>query len=209
MKVIAGLGNPGSKYSGTRHNAGFKVVDALAEKYGISLKRRGFGGVYGVGKAAGEELVLFKPQTYMNLSGDAVNAVCSRYLDSIEGLLIICDDVVLPLGMVRLRKRGSSGGHNGLRSIIEHFGTEFARLRVGVRGETPVFDMKSYVLSDFLPEEREMAGETFQKAVFCLEKWLSGGIEEAMRGCNKGKVKQETSSADSGKTGRDDPERPL
>ena len=180
MKIIAGLGNPGEKYDGTRHNAGFMVVREIAGKHGISIKKRAYGGVYGFGKILGQELLIFEPHTYMNLSGEAINAICSRHLEKKEDLLVVSDDVVLALGVLRLREKGSSGGHNGLSSIISYLGADFARLRVGVGMEKAVPDMKDYVLSNFRSEEQPILKEVISRAVLCAEEWLVSGAKKAM-----------------------------
>jgi peptidyl-tRNA hydrolase, PTH1 family len=192
MKIIAGLGNPGREYEQTRHNAGFIVLRAIADKHGIEIKKKAFGGVYGFGKALGRELALFEPQTYMNLSGEAVNAICSGRLEDRKDLLVISDDVALPFGSLRIRKQGSSGGHNGLRSIIQFLGDDFARLRVGVGKESPVADMKDYVLSRFTEEEREQLTGVVARAVECAEEWMVAGINKAMAGYNQGKPRRES-----------------
>lgn len=186
MKIIVGLGNPGSEYEGTRHNAGFMAIAAVAEKYGIEIKKKAFGGLYGFGKVLGREITLFKPETYMNLSGEAVGGICGKKLEDKKDLLVISDDVALPLGVIRLREKGSSGGHNGLRSVIQYLGTDFARLRIGVGKQEKVPDMKSYVLSDFLPEERAVLREGIARAVMCVEEWLVYGIRKAMSEHNDG-----------------------
>ena len=180
MKIIVGLGNPGLKYRNTRHNAGFLVIKELAEKNGISLRKKAFGGVYGIGRVTAREAMLFEPHTYMNLSGEAVKAVCDRKLEEKEDLLVISDDFNLPLGSVRLREKGSAGGHNGLKSIIDHMGTDFARLRVGVGAATPMEDMSDYVLSSFAKKERPILQEGIVKAVSCVEIWLEEGVRAAM-----------------------------
>jgi peptidyl-tRNA hydrolase, PTH1 family len=184
MKIISGLGNPGADYKDTRHNAGFMVVDAISGKYGISLKKKAYGGVYGVGRVLGKEVVLFQPHTYMNLSGEAVNAVCSRTLHEKEDLLVVSDDVALPLGVIRLREKGSSGGHNGLKSIIGYLGSDFARLRIGVGSDDQVCDMKEFVLSDFRREELTALKEVISRSVLCAEDWIVYGVKKAMAGHN-------------------------
>lgn len=184
MKIIAGLGNPGLRYRNTRHNAGFLAVKALAKKYHISLKKKGFGGVYGIGRILGEEVMLFEPMTYMNLSGEAVKSASSSKMEDRKDLLVISDDVSLPLGRIRLRDNGSSGGHNGLESIIGNIGADFSRLRLGV-GEAPLeADMAAYVLSPFSRKERPALNEAMEKAVDAIEIWLKEGINKAMNSCN-------------------------
>ena len=184
MKIIAGLGNPGLRYRNTRHNAGFKVVEALGDKYGIRIKKKGFGGVYGVGQACGNEVMLFKPTTYMNLSGEPLQAVCSKHLETRGELLVISDDFALPLGIIRLRVKGSSGGHNGLRSIIGRFGEDFCRLRVGIGGEEEGNEKKVFVLSSFSKYEKAELKKGVEKAAGCVETWLREGSESAMKEWN-------------------------
>ncbi|MFH1836601.1 MAG: aminoacyl-tRNA hydrolase [Candidatus Omnitrophota bacterium] len=180
MKSIIGLGNPGFRYRNTRHNVGFEVVSFLAKKYRINLKNRGFSGIYGIGKIQGEETMLFKPRTYMNLSGEAVGSVYSSKLEGTHDLLVISDDFNLPLGAIRLREKGSAGGHNGLKSIIERIGEDFPRLRVGVAaGEVPE-GKTSYVLGSFSRKEKDPLKEMIEKAAECTETWLTAGIKEAM-----------------------------
>jgi len=188
MKIIVGLGNPGTEYAGTRHNAGFMAVKAISEKYGISLKKRAFGGVYGFGKVLGKELMLFEPHTYMNLSGDAVNAICSRHLEKKNGLLVISDDMALPLGVIRIREKGSSGGHNGLSSIIGYLGQDFSRLRIGIGMENTVPNMKEYVLSEFRKAEQPVLKEVITRLVLYAEEWLVSGVKKAMALHNDGKA---------------------
>ncbi|RKY42362.1 MAG: aminoacyl-tRNA hydrolase [Candidatus Makaraimicrobium thalassicum] len=201
MKIIVGLGNPGLKYRNTRHNAGFLALGALAKKYRIAIKKRGFSGIYGIGRILQQEVVLFEPLTYMNLSGEAVKAVCSfgqgeglrGKKRSKKDLLVISDDFNLALGRIRLRQKGSSGGHNGLQSTIEKMGPDFFRLRVGVGPAGPggfeedrhLMDMSAYVLSPFLRGERGVLNEALGKAVGCIETWLTAGIKEAMNRYNK------------------------
>ena len=191
MKIIAGLGNPGKGYKNTRHNAGFMVIKEISQKHGILLKKKAFGGLYGFGKIFGKEVILFEPQTYMNLSGEAVNAVCARHLEKREDLLVINDDTALTLGTIRIREKGSSGGHNGLKSIIQYIGTDFARLRVGVGKGGPLIDMKDHVLSDFLSEEGKVLDEVIRRAAMCAEKWISEGLKRAMEGYNDRKTSGE------------------
>ena len=184
MKIVVGLGNPGFRYRNTKHNVGFKVVDLLAKKHRLSVKKKGFNGVYGVGRIAGEEVMLFKPATYMNLSGEAVHAVCSSRLEEKKDLLIVSDDADLTLGRIRIREKGSSGGHNGLQSIIDKTGPDFARLRIGVRTEETVEDLASYVLSPFSRKYRSSLDEILEKAADCTESWLRKGTKEAMNRYN-------------------------
>lgn len=185
MKIIVGLGNPGFKYRNTKHNAGFKVLDVLAKRHRLSIKKKGFNGIYGFGRIKGKEVILFKPLTYMNLSGKAVGALCASHLSDKRDLLIISDDLDLPLGDMRLREKGSSGGHNGLQSIIEEIGSEFARLKLGIRIEGPIEDAASYVLSSFPRAARRDLNNFFDEAAECAETWLEKGTKSAMNYYNK------------------------
>lgn len=185
MKIIVGLGNPGLRYRMTRHNVGFLVLKALSKKYRLSIKKKGFQGVYGFGRIARQEVMLFEPLTYMNLSGEAVNSVCSSALEEKNGLLVVSDDINLPLGSIRIRQRGSSGGHNGLQSIIGKIGPDFPRVRIGVKADEVVEDMAAYVLSPFPRVQRAVLPEILERAVECIEIWLSTGIEEAMARSNE------------------------
>ena len=180
MKIIVGLGNPGLRYRNTRHNAGFLALKVLSKKYRIPIKKKGFNGAYGIGRIEDEEVMLFAPLTYMNLSGEAVAAVCSSKLEEQEDLLVVTDDFNLPFGRIRLREKGSSGGHNGLESITEKTGEEFSRLRIGVGRDTPIDDMSRYVLSGFSKQERTALGEVLEKTAECVDIWLKNGIKEAM-----------------------------
>ncbi len=185
MKIIAGLGNPGLRYRNTRHNVGFMVIDALAKKHRISVRKKGFQGVYGIGRIARKEVMLFKPLTYVNLSGSAVKSVCASRIDDKEDFLAVSDEINLPLGRIRLRRQGSSGGHNGLQSIIDQIGPDFPRLRVGVKNTDVIEDMVAYVLSPFPRKERAVLSEAVEEAVGSVETWVAEGIAEAIRRYNK------------------------
>ena len=195
MKIIVGLGNPGLKYGGTRHNTGFMVLKSFAKKHGIGIKKKGFNGVYGIGKVFGQEIMLFEPLTYMNLSGEAVKAVCASKMENLNDLLVVTDDFSLPIGAIRLREKGSSGGHNGLSSIIGHLGSDFTRIRVGIASEgflsideqisSADKDTASYVLSNFSRKEKPDLSAAVEKAIECIEIWLGSGAKEAMNKCNK------------------------
>ncbi len=173
MKIIVGLGNPGLRYKSTRHNVGFMVIKVLSEQCGIRLKKKGFGGIYGIGRIKGREAMLFKPATYMNLSGEALYSVFSSKAENkTKDLLVISDDFNLPLGSIRFREKGSAGGHNGLQSIIDRIGPDFARLRVGIGGAA-LGDMSKYVLAAFPPDERGIIKEAVQNAAMAAEIWLT------------------------------------
>jgi PTH1 family peptidyl-tRNA hydrolase len=184
MKIIVGLGNPGLRYRSTRHNAGFMVLKALAKKYRMSIRKKGFQGVYGVGRILDKEVMLFEPLTFMNRSGGAVKAVCSSKLEEDKDLLVVSDDFNIPLGTIRLREKGSAGGHNGLQSVIENIGPDFARLRIGIGAGEASGDMSSYVLSPFPRVERPVLEEMLVSAVTMIETWLEKGVKEAMNSHN-------------------------
>jgi PTH1 family peptidyl-tRNA hydrolase len=185
MKIIVGLGNPGLKYKNTKHNIGFKVLDALAKKHRLRIKKKGFHGIYGIGRIAGREVMLFKPLTYINLSGEAVEAVSASHLRDKKDLLVVNDDLDLPFGCIRLRERGSSGGHKGLTSIIEKIGPDFARLKVGIKINEPPLNAAAYVLSSFPRDVRSGLDDVLQKGARCAEMWLGKGITEAMSRYNR------------------------
>lgn len=181
MKVIVGLGNPGRKYAKTRHNVGFRVASALADKHGIRLNTKGLrNSLIGRGKILGEEVVIALPQTYMNRSGEAVKAILSRKKTELQDLLIICDDINLSLGIVRIRAKGSAGGHNGLASIIEHLGSgDFARIRVGIGHDTESANLSGYVLSTFKKSEEGILDEVVETSIDCCEVWVKDGLDRA------------------------------
>lgn len=185
-QVIVGLGNPEPKYDDTRHNIGFAVVDALAHAWGIKLSPdRRFQGFFGEGLAVGSSKVrLLKPTTYMNRSGQAVRSVTDWYKVPPEGVLVIYDDMDLPVGRLRLRLSGSAGGHNGMKSTIAHLGTEkFPRLRLGIgKPKVPNTDNGSisHVLGKFAPDEKEQVAAALQLAVEAVEMSLKQGVEKAM-----------------------------
>ncbi len=184
MKIIVGLGNPGILYKNTRHNIGFMVIDALAKKYRISVKKKLYRGLCGSGRIKGLETVLFKSLTYMNLSGEAVKAVYADRSDKIEDLLVVADDFNLPIGQIRLREKGSSGGHNGLSSIIELLGKDFARLKLGIGVLPEKGDPSSFVLSRFSRKDKKDLKYTIEDAVGCVELWIKEGSKEAMNRYN-------------------------
>jgi PTH1 family peptidyl-tRNA hydrolase len=184
MKVVVGLGNPGPKYAGTRHNVGFEVVDYLAAGPGCSPFREKFEAFVAELKEAAETVLLVKPLTFMNLSGRAVRAVLDFYKLSVESLLVVCDDFNLPLGKLRVRAKGSHGGQNGLRSIQEHLGTDaYTRLRIGV-GQPAPGDAVDFVLSKFKPGERKAAEEAVATAAQAVLVWVRSGTEACMNRFN-------------------------
>jgi len=199
MKVIVGLGNPGLKYAGTRHNVGFDVIDYLAAGPGCTPFREKFEAFVAELKEGDETVLLIKPLTFMNLSGRAVRAVLDFYKLPVEQLLVVCDDFNLPLGKLRIRTKGSHGGQNGLRNIQEQLGTDaYARLRIGV-GE-PGHDAVDHVLSKFKPGERKAVDDAIATTAQAALVWIRQGVEVAMnrfnggedpQSCDKGKVKKE------------------
>jgi PTH1 family peptidyl-tRNA hydrolase len=183
-RLIIGLGNPGRKYAGNRHNVGFQCLDCLAEAWGLSFSRQKHKALLAQGEIAGLEVILAKPQTFMNLSGDAVERMARFYKVSPENILVIYDDLDLPLGRIRLRPEGGSGGHKGMKSIIEHLGANgFPRLRVGI-GRPTHGDPVNYVLDDFTLDERITVDVVYEKVVSAVELWLTEGIGAAMNRYN-------------------------
>jgi PTH1 family peptidyl-tRNA hydrolase len=181
LRLIVGLGNPGRRYAGTRHNLGYEVLEELGRRHGIEPTRRKFRGGLGEGMIAGHRVVLLQPKTYMNLSGESVAPAMRFYDLPLTHLLVICDDVHLPPGGIRLRRSGSAGGHNGLISIIQHLGSEsFPRLRIGIGEPPPGLDQVRYVLMPFRREEMAEVREAIDLAADAVEAWLGEGIEAAM-----------------------------
>lgn len=180
MKLIAGLGNPGTDYDGTRHNVGFMVLDALGQTFGVSVKRKKFGALAEEVLHGDEKLLLLKPQQYMNRSGHAIATAAGFYkLDPAE-ILVVTDDMALPIGQLRLRAKGSAGGHNGLKDIIAALGTEqFPRLRVGI-GDSGRRDAADYVLSRFTEQERPIVNQAVATAVQAVLCCATDGVETAM-----------------------------
>jgi PTH1 family peptidyl-tRNA hydrolase len=195
MKAIIGLGNPGMKYAGTRHNIGFDAVTAIADKYNLSINNKKFKGVYADGHIAGEKVLLIQPQTFMNLSGECVREVADFYKLNPDEIIIICDDINLDVGRLRIRKKGSAGGHNGLKNIIAHLGTEeFPRIRVGVGEKTEGWDLADYVLARFDKDSEPVIREALANVVGAVETWISEGIDAAMNRFNVSAKKKEESS---------------
>ena len=186
MFVIAGLGNPGSRYERTRHNVGFQVIDRLAAKYGIEISQKKHRALCGVGTMEGYKVLLMKPQTYMNLSGESVREVMDFYrVDPEEEFLVIYDDISLEPGQLRIRKKGSAGGHNGIRNIIQHLGTQvFLRIKVGVGGKPDGYDLADYVLRHFEKETEKKMQETYDRAVQAVSGILTEGPDQAMNEFN-------------------------
>ncbi len=192
MYLIVGLGNPSREYQNTRHNIGFDAVDVLADAAGIKINNAKFKSLYGTGYLDSQKVVLLKPQTFMNLSGEAVRAAVDFYkIDVDEELIVVCDDINLSVGKLRIREKGSAGGHNGLKNIIAHTGTEgFTRVKMGV-GEKPAqWDLADWVLGHFDSEDRKLVDESCQNAVSAIRLMIAGETDKAMNLYNAKKEKK-------------------
>ncbi|WP_203364449.1 aminoacyl-tRNA hydrolase [Bacillus sp. REN10] len=186
MKLIVGLGNPGSKYDGTRHNIGFDVIDELANRFQVSLTEAKHKGIYAVIRKGTEKAILLKPLTYMNLSGESIGEVMRYYNIDIEDLLVIYDDLDLPVGKIRLRQKGSAGGHNGIKSTIAHMGTqEFNRIRIGIDRPKGPMKVPDYVLGRFTAEEQESMKHVIATSADAAEAWLEQSFLEVMNKFNQ------------------------
>ncbi len=187
MFVIAGLGNPKREYDNTRHNIGFAMIDALSDKYNITVMDIRHKAMLGKGMINGQKVILAKPLTFMNASGESIRPLTDYYKIDVETeLIVISDDISLPPGQVRVRKRGSAGGHNGLKDIIRHLGTEnFHRIRIGVGEKPKGYDLADYVLGHFNKEEAPLTKEGLEKAVAAAEMMLAGETERAMNEFNR------------------------
>ncbi len=193
MYIIVGLGNPTKEYEGTRHNVGFDVIDAIADKYNIDVTERKHRAFCGKGLVAGQRVILVKPQTYMNLSGESVRSVLDFYkVDEESELIVIYDDVSLGVGQLRIRKKGSAGGHNGIKNIIQHLGHNvFQRIKVGVGEKPKEYDLADYVLGHFSKEDKELMKEGYKRSVEAVEMLVMGDIDGAMNEFNKKVVVKE------------------
>lgn len=193
MKLIVGLGNPTKAYDGTRHNVGFGVITELADKHRIAVDTKKHKALIGKGIIGGEKVILAKPQTFMNLSGESVREIVDYYQIAMEDVLIIFDDISLDVGQLRIRTKGSAGGHNGVKSIIAHLGSDaFARIKVGV-GEKPAkMDLADYVLGRFHGEELDQIREGVEQAAMAAELIVSDQLQTAMNRFNQSKKKAES-----------------
>ena len=191
MYIIVGLGNPSKQYEGTRHNAGFMTLDVLADRYNIDISEKKHKALCGKGVIEGNKVVLLKPQTFMNLSGECVRAAEDFYMQTPEEIIVIYDDISLVPEQLRVRNKGSAGGHNGMKNIIAHLGTQdFPRIRVGV-GEKPAgMDLADYVLGRFSKGERELLEEAFKEGAQAAVAILCDGIESAMNQFNGKKSRE-------------------
>lgn len=186
MKLIVGLGNPGLRYSQSRHNVGFLVIKSLARDHKIALKKDKYNSALsGRGKIEGEDVILALPLTFMNLSGSAVAGLAKKYKVAFGDILVVCDDLDLDLGRIKVRPLGSSGGHRGLKSIIENLADQgFARLRVGIGRPPEGRDAADYVLSSFTRKEKPDLKNALEKVADCIEMWLKDGMEKSMNTYN-------------------------
>ena len=192
MYLIVGLGNPGKQYENTRHNVGFDAVDLLVDEYRVPSSGKQHKAMYGKGVIAGQKVILAKPLTYMNLRGESVRALVDYYkIDPEEELIVIYDDISLEPGKIRIRKKGSAGGHNGIKNIIAQLGTQnFQRIKVGVGEKPKGWDLADYVLGHFSKDDRAKMQEGYTRAMHAAEMLVAGDVEQAMNEYNK-KAKQE------------------
>ncbi|MCR5283684.1 MAG: aminoacyl-tRNA hydrolase [Lachnospiraceae bacterium] len=200
MYLIVGLGNPGRQYEHTRHNCGFDAIDEVAYQMGIAISSKEHKALVGKGYAFGQKVLLAKPQTFMNLSGESVLALCAYYkIDPETQLIVLYDDIDLSPGQLRIRKNGSPGGHNGMKNITALLGTkEFTRIRIGIGAKPEGRNLADYVLSHFSPEERELLDEAFSRTADAVQRILKGDLDGAMNQYNKKKKqKQEDPDAHS------------
>lgn len=185
MFIIAGLGNPGKEYENTRHNAGFMVMDALADKLGADISEKKHKALCGKAVIGGQKAILLKPQTFMNSSGESIRVAADYYKVAPEDILVVYDDISLAPGQLRVRAKGSAGGHNGIKSIIAHLGTqEFPRVRVGVGEKPPRMDLADYVLGHFSQGEKKLMEEAAREAAEAVIEAVTEGIEHAMNDHN-------------------------
>lgn len=186
MYIIVGLGNPESKYAGTRHNIGFSAVTAIADAYGIAVDTKKHKALIGKGVIDGNKVILAMPQTYMNLSGESVRELVDYYkIDPTEELIVLYDDIALPTGKLRIRPKGSAGGHNGIKNIIAHIGGQvFPRVRIGVGEKPKGWDLADYVLGRFPKDEEPAIREALQKAVKACQTIMNDGVDTAMNQFN-------------------------
>lgn len=181
MKLIVGLGNPGKQYDQTRHNIGFTVIDELAKRFHIDLDQAKFKGLYGSTIINGEKIFLLKPLTYMNLSGESIGPFMDYFQIDLDDLLVIYDDLDLPVGKIRLRQKGSAGGHNGIKSAIAHLGTQqFNRIRVGINRPSNGMAITDYVLGRFLNDEQEMIRKAVEQSSNACEEWIKTPFLQVM-----------------------------
>ena len=186
MYLIAGLGNPTREYEKTRHNVGFEAIDILADKAGTTVTEKKHKALYGKGYIGGQKVILAKPQTYMNLSGESIRELADFYKIEPENIIILCDDINLSEGQLRIRLKGSAGGHNGLKNIISHLGTqEFPRIRIGVGEKPRGMDLADYVLGRFPKEQQAVMEEAYRDAAEAACMMIEDGADAAMNHYNR------------------------
>lgn len=186
MYLIAGLGNPTREYKKTRHNVGFEAIDILADKAGTTVTEKKHKALYGKGYIGGQKVILAKPQTYMNLSGESIREIADFYKIEPENIIILCDDINLSEGQLRIRLKGSAGGHNGLKNIISHLGTqEFPRIRIGVGEKPRGMDLADYVLGRFPKEQQAVMEEAYRDAAEAACMMIEDGADAAMNHYNR------------------------
>jgi PTH1 family peptidyl-tRNA hydrolase len=185
MKLVVGLGNPGRKYENTRHNVGFEVIGELARRYDVGRPKAKFDGEFAEARIGNEKTILLCPLTFMNLSGRCVQPIVDFYKISIDDVLILCDDLNLPLGRLRIKPSGSAGGQNGLKDIIQRLGSrDVPRLRIGIGSAPPKWDVSDYVLGKFEPDDRITIDKGIKLAADAVELWVSQGVQKAMNKYN-------------------------
>jgi len=185
MFVIIGLGNPGKKYAYTRHNVGFDVIDYLSKKHDIPVERLKHKALIGEGRIKGKKVMLVKPQTFMNLSGESLMSVVDYYKSKNDKVIVVYDDIDTAIGKIRIRKKGSGGSHNGMRNIIFLWkNQDFPRVRIGIGQPKPGFDLADYVLSKFSKDEVDLIAPAIVKSAEAIETWMEEGIELAMNKYN-------------------------
>lgn len=204
MYVIVGLGNPGREYNDTKHNVGFRVIDKLADKYNISVEKIKHKALIGDGVIAGKKVMLVKPQTYMNLSGESVKEIMSFYKVPLENLIVIYDDTSLELSMIRLREKGSAGGHNGIKSIINHMGGDtFNRVKVGIGAKPNGWDLADYVLAKFGKDDEPLILSGIDKAAESVGIFVGRGMKDAMNKFNAKQKPQKEPKKEENKDNKD------
>ena len=189
MFLIAGLGNPGKKYEKTRHNMGFMTIDKLAEKHNVSVDKSKFKALVGEFNLGGEKIILMKPQTYMNLSGEAIREAVNFYKLDLKNVLVIYDDLDIPVGALRIRTAGSPGTHNGMRSVVSNLGSQkFPRIRIGI-GNDEQRDIIDFVIGKLSKDDEEILNDTIESASLAVECFIAEGIDKAMNKYNSGSAK--------------------
>lgn len=181
MYLIAGLGNPGKQYFATRHNIGFSAIDYISQKHNIDVSKIKYKGLIGEGTIAGEKVILLKPQTFMNLSGESVREAAAFHKIPPENVIILHDDISLPVGVLRIREKGSAGGHNGLKSIIAHLNSQdFPRMKIGVGAPQPDKDLADYVLGRISKEEEKILFDVLARVCDAVSEYIKSGAQSAM-----------------------------